>query len=84
VVIRAAHSVADFLRPRLAETTILLGPVASPIPRIKDRFRFQIMLKYRDEPRLSDLLAQAVDVFEEGNKQQKMLMTIDVDPHVLL
>jgi primosomal protein N' (replication factor Y) (superfamily II helicase) len=84
VVIRAAHSVADFLRPRLAETTILLGPVASPIPRIKDRFRFQIMLKYRDEPRLSDLLAQAVDVFEEGNKQQKVLMTIDVDPHVLL
>ncbi len=84
VVIRAAHTVADFLRPQLAETTILLGPVASPIPRIKDRFRFQIMLKYRDEPRLSDLLAQAVDVFEEGNKQQKVLMTIDVDPHVLL
>ncbi|MGV3135071.1 primosomal protein N' [Brevibacillus agri] len=84
VVIRGAHTMADFLRPRLAQTTIVLGPVASPIARVKDRFRFQIMLKYRDEPQLSDLLAQATAAFEEWNKQQKVLMTIDVDPYVLL
>lgn len=84
VVIRGAHTMADYLRPRLAETTILLGPVASPIARVKDRFRFQIMLKYRDEPQLSALLARATAAFEEWNKQQKVLMTIDVDPYVLL
>ncbi|NQF14077.1 primosomal protein N' [Brevibacillus sp. HB1.3] len=84
VVIRGAHTMADYLRQRLAQTTILLGPVASPIARVKDRFRFQIMLKYRDEPQLSDLLAQATAAFEEWNKQQKVLMTIDVDPYVLL
>jgi primosomal protein N' (replication factor Y) len=84
VVIRGAHTMADYLRQRLAETTILLGPVASPIARVKDRFRFQIMLKYRDEPQLSTLLAQATAAFEEWNKQQKVLMTIDVDPYVLL
>ncbi|EJL21617.1 primosomal protein N' [Brevibacillus sp. BC25] len=84
VVIRGAHTMADYLRQRLAQTTILLGPVASPIARVKDRFRFQIMLKYRDEPQLSALLAQATAAFEEWNKQQKVLMTIDVDPYVLL
>ncbi|USG67655.1 primosomal protein N' [Brevibacillus ruminantium] len=84
VVVKAAHTMADTLRPRLAETTILLGPVASPIARVKDRFRFQIMLKYRDESRLPDLLAQATAAFEEWNKQHKVLMTIDVDPYVLL
>ncbi|KQL44230.1 primosomal protein N' [Brevibacillus choshinensis] len=84
VVIRGAHTMADYLRQHLAETTILLGPVASPIARVKDRFRFQIMLKYRDEPQLSALLAQATAAFEEWNKQQKVLMTIDVDPYVLL
>ncbi|WP_429844887.1 primosomal protein N' [Brevibacillus sp. FIR094] len=84
VVIRGAHTMADYLRQRLAQTTVLLGPVASPIARVKDRFRFQIMLKYRDEPQLSDLLAQATAAFEEWNKQQKVLMTIDVDPYVLL
>jgi primosomal protein N' (replication factor Y) len=84
VVIRAAATVADYLRPRLAAGTQLLGPVASPIARIKDRFRFQIMLKYRDEPQLVDLLAQAAAVFEDWNKQHKALMTIDVDPNMLL
>ncbi|GED70402.1 primosomal protein N' [Brevibacillus reuszeri] len=84
VVIRGAHTMADYLRPRMAQTTILLGPVASPIARVKDRFRFQVMLKYRDEPHLAELLAQATAAFEEWNKQQKVLMTIDVDPYVLL
>jgi primosomal protein N' (replication factor Y) len=84
VVIRAASVMADYLRPRLAATTRLLGPVASPIARMKDRFRFQIMLKYRDEPQLADLLAQASAHFEEWNKQHKTLMTIDVDPQMLL
>ncbi|MGG1661579.1 primosomal protein N' [Brevibacillus sp. NRS-1366] len=84
VVIRGAHTMADYLGQRLAQTTILLGPVASPIARVKDRFRFQIMLKYRDEPQLAELLAQATAAFEEWNKQQKVLMTIDVDPYVLL
>lgn len=84
IVVRAAHVVGDHLRQRIAETTVLLGPVASPIARVKDRFRFQIMLKYRDEPNLAELLAQATAAFEEWNKQQKVLMTIDVDPYVLL
>ena len=84
VVVRAAHVVGDYLRQRIAQTTVLLGPVASPIARVKDRFRFQIMLKYRDEPNLAELLAQATAAFEEWNKQQKVLMTIDVDPYVLL
>lgn len=84
VVIRGAHVMGDFLRQRVAPTTILLGPVASPIARVKDRFRFQIMLKYRDEPNVTELLAQATAAFEEWNKQQKVLMTIDVDPYVLL
>lgn len=84
VVVRGAHVMGDFLRQKVAQTTILLGPVASPIARVKDRFRFQIMLKYRDEPNVAELLAQATAVFEEWNKQQKVLMTIDVDPYVLL
>ncbi|MFY0544473.1 primosomal protein N' [Brevibacillus sp. H7] len=84
VVIRAAGVMAEYLRPRLAATTRLLGPVASPIARVKDRFRFQIMLKYRDEPQLAELLAEAAAHFEEWNKQHKTLMTIDVDPQMLL
>lgn len=33
----------------------VLGPVASPIPRIKDRYRFQCMVKYRGDSFVSSL-----------------------------
>ncbi len=84
VVIRAAEMYAAYLRPRLADSTRLLGPVASPIARIKDRFRFQLMLKYRDEPKLVDLLAQASAHMDDWMKQHHVLATIDVDPQVML
>ncbi|MGC5328742.1 primosomal protein N' [Brevibacillus sp. SYSU BS000544] len=84
MVIRAAEQYAHYLRTRIAPTTKLLGPVASPIARIKDRFRFQLMLKYRDEPKLVELLAQLVAHFEEEMKQHQVQVTVDLDPQVLL
>ena len=84
VVIRAAEQVAEYLRPRLAETTMVLGPVASPIARVKDRFRFQIMLKYRDEPDLAELLGRMSAHLDEWMKQHQVGMTIDMDPQILL
>ncbi|WP_019120585.1 primosomal protein N' [Brevibacillus massiliensis] len=84
VVIRAAELYADYLRPRLAQSTVLLGPVASSIARIKDRFRFQLMIKYRDEPKLTELLAQTTAHFDDWMKQHQVLATIDVDPQMLI
>lgn len=84
VVVRTAENYASYLRPRLAATTLLLGPVASPIPRLKDRFRFQLMLKYRDEPNVAELLAQVNEHFADWNKQHQVAVTIDVDPQMLI
>ncbi|NGQ93812.1 primosomal protein N' [Brevibacillus sp. SYP-B805] len=84
VVIRAAEEAAQFLRPRLAPTTQLLGPVASPIAKVKDRFRFQIMLKYRDEPDISDVLGRMASHMDDWLKQHQAGMTIDMDPQMLL
>jgi len=84
VVIRAAEQVSEYLRPRLAETTLVLGPVASPIAKVKDRFRFQIMLKYRDEPELADLLGRMSTIVDPWMKQHQVSMTIDMDPQILL
>ncbi|WP_126429501.1 primosomal protein N' [Brevibacillus marinus] len=84
VVVRAAESYASYLRPRLAASTRLLGPVASPIARLKDRFRFQLMLKYRDEPNVTELLAQVNGHFFDWIKQHQVAVTVDVDPQMLI
>jgi primosomal protein N' (replication factor Y) len=62
----------------------VLGPVASPIPRIKDRYRFQCMVKYRGDQPASDLVARAVEAFDEVCRQTKLTISVDVDPQVLM
>ncbi|SDW02278.1 replication restart DNA helicase PriA [Marininema mesophilum] len=44
-LMQLAHRVVGDLRPLLPEKANLLGPVPAPIPRIKDRYRVQIMIK---------------------------------------
>ena len=62
----------------------ILGPVASPIARIKDRYRFQCMIKYRGEMSISGLVKQAVASIEDVEKQHKLTISVDVDPQVLM
>ncbi|MNH92617.1 Primosomal protein N' [compost metagenome] len=62
----------------------VLGPVASPISRIKDRYRFQCMVKYRGELQASELVAKAVAWLEERTAKEKLLISVDVDPQYLM
>ncbi|WP_438446753.1 primosomal protein N' [Gorillibacterium sp. sgz5001074] len=62
----------------------VLGPVASPIPRIKDRYRFQCMVKYRGDTRVSSIVGRAVEAFDDLCRQEKLLIGVDVDPQVLM
>ncbi|NHN28454.1 primosomal protein N' [Paenibacillus agricola] len=62
----------------------ILGPVASPISRIKDRYRFQCMVKYRGEASIAGLVQQAAATLSDVEKQYKLTISIDVDPQVLM
>ncbi|CRF28787.1 primosome assembly protein PriA [Mycobacterium tuberculosis] len=62
----------------------VLGPVASPISRIKDRYRFQCMIKYRGEVDIADLVQQATAVLDDTVKQRKLTVSVDVDPQILM
>ncbi|MBM7563510.1 primosomal protein N' [Paenibacillus sacheonensis] len=62
----------------------ILGPVASPIPRMKDRYRFQCMIKYRGNVGASELLGQAISLLSGANGQPPVTMSVDVDPQMIL
>lgn len=62
----------------------VLGPVASPVPRIKDRYRFQCMVKYRGEAPAAQLIMRAVESFDDLCRQEKLTLSVDVDPQVLM
>jgi primosomal protein N' (replication factor Y) len=62
----------------------VLGPVASPIPRIKDRYRFQCVVKYAKEFNASDAVRETVQLFQDAIRQHKLQINVDVNPQVLM
>ena len=62
----------------------LLGPVASPIPRLKDRYRFQCMIKYRGRIDAAALVRKAMAPFTDRASQDGVLFAVDVNPQVIL
>ncbi|MEK3884414.1 primosomal protein N' [Paenibacillus sp. PL2-23] len=68
----------------LARALEVLGPVASPISRMKDRYRFQCVIKYRGSIDAAALVRQALRPFTEGSQQKGVLFSVDVDPQMIL
>ncbi|MBD3918144.1 primosomal protein N' [Paenibacillus sp. PR3] len=62
----------------------VLGPVASPIARMKDRYRFQCMIKYRGNVDATGLLNKTLQPFLQGAEGRGVQFGIDVDPHMIL
>jgi len=62
----------------------LLGPVPSPIPKLKDRYRFQCMVKYRGETNVAGALRASADAMLDDVRKLKLSIQLDMDPQVLL
>lgn len=62
----------------------VLGPVASPIPRLKDRYRFQCMVKYRGDVDALAWTEQALRELAEPAKRSGVQISVDVDPQMML
>lgn len=58
----------------------LLGPVECPISRVKNKFRFHLMLRDRNRPRLHRVLA----AYDELPRDAKTGLTVDVDAMTIL
>lgn len=68
----------------LSRALEVLGPVASPISRMKDRYRFQCVIKYRGNIDASSFVRVALRPFTDGPPQRQVQFSIDVDPQVIL
>lgn len=62
----------------------ILGPVASPIPRIKNRYRFQCMVKYRGSLDAAELVRSVAETMLNDMRDSSFQISIDVDPQMLM
>jgi len=60
--------------------TDLLGPVACPLARVKNKFRFHLLLRDKSRPRLHRVLA----AYDALSPQEKEGLTVDVDALTIL
>jgi primosomal protein N' (replication factor Y) len=67
-----------------ADALDILGPVASPIPRIKNRYRFQCMIKWRGKIDAIGLVLEAAEQIEDSVHDKNLQISIDIDPQMLM
>ncbi|MGA6974311.1 MAG: primosomal protein N' [Candidatus Binatus sp.] len=81
IVRRAAEAVAKSLaRDSTPEGIRVLGPAPAPIERIKQRYRWQVMIKSRElKPMLAAIAAMRTEVGPSAERDD-IYLAIDIDP----
>ncbi|MGM0873616.1 MAG: primosomal protein N' [Bacillota bacterium] len=83
-VVSVTEKIVQFLRRNVENETKILGPVASPIPRIKDRYRYQCMVKYKREKNLYETLRKIIEHFQAEISSDDLIISIDLSPNTMM
>ncbi len=83
-VVSVTEKITRYLRSRLSNKAVVLGPAASPIPRIKDRYRYQCLIKYKREPELKNALKHISNLSFEDKTKDGLQISIDLNPYILM
>ncbi|WP_026559401.1 primosomal protein N' [Bacillus sp. J37] len=83
-VVSVTDKIVQFLRRNVSNESKILGPVASPIPRINDRYRYQCMVKYKREKNLHETLRKIIEHFQQEMSTNDLMITIDLSPNTMM
>ena len=80
---REAFKIKRYLTKQLHAETIILGPTPSAISRVKNQYYYQILVKYKKEPNLNELLHHVQDSAQEA-KKYGLSIFIDNEPERIM
>ena len=80
--LRKSTELERLLRPEPKEMRVM-GPAPAPVPRLKNEFRYQLLLKSSDRKKLNETL-HTIRRFAVQQKWGATALVIDVDPVSLL
>jgi primosomal protein N' (replication factor Y) len=83
MVVSVTEKITKYVRSRLSNEAVILGPVASPIPRINNRYRYQCLIKYKREPDLTQTLKKVLDQYQK-DVSRGLQVSVDVNPFILM
>src|SRR5699024_6154301 len=79
-----AEKISAHLKKKLSDRVVVLGPVAAVIPRIKDRYRYQCVVKYKRESNVRHMLARIAEHYGKQGNQGNVKVSIDMHPQRLM
>lgn len=78
-VVRKSFELLQLLRQQLSDKIKILGPTPKPIARTHNLYHYQIIVKYRFEDNLENVLNQILDLTQlPGNKDLRLV--VDYEP----
>ncbi len=72
-----ANKVANYLKKKVAQESMILGPTTANIFKLNNNYRFQIVIKYRFDDALMAALEELDKIYLNENKVN---LEIDIDP----
>ena len=82
--VATTEKISQYLRANLSQNTMILGPVASPLSRINNRYRYQCLIKYKREPQLHHHLRTILDHYQQEMTQHHLQVSIDLNPQIMM
>lgn len=82
--VTVTEKISNFLKSNVSREAILLGPVASPIPKINNRYRYQCLIKYKREPNLFSALRKILEHYNPQASRDGLSITIDINPYNMM
>lgn len=79
VVAKKSYQIAEQLKNSLSPESRILGPTPSGIARIKNRYYYQIILKYKHEVHLHRMLREILET-SQSEQRKNLYVSIDYEP----
>ncbi|AZQ41280.1 primosomal protein N' [Streptococcus anginosus] len=78
-VVKKSYEVLNMIRSGLSDKVQILGPTPKPIARTHNLYHYQLMIKYRFEEHLQEVLNQILDWTQEKDNKD-LRLSIDHEP----
>ncbi|WP_142826597.1 primosomal protein N' [Planococcus soli] len=75
-----ADQTVRYLKSHLSSNTLIIGPSASLIARVNNRYRYQCLIKYKKEPKLTDTMQQLIKIHRTEWLKKGATLSIDMNP----
>ncbi|ALS78237.1 primosomal protein N' [Planococcus sp. ANT_H30] len=75
-----AEQAVRYLKSQLSPGTLIIGPSASLIARVNNRYRYQCLIKYKKEPKLTDTMQQLIKMHRAEWLKKGATLSIDMNP----